>query len=79
MNITQRVMTIAVAIAATSSFAAGSTTAPLTPQQLIDQVKAQQAADTSSPPLFAPVPAPPSSVSSLLPAPRTAAAPADNG
>jgi P-type conjugative transfer protein TrbG len=72
MNITQRFMTIAVAIAASSSFAAVGATSPLTPQQLIDQVKAQQAADTSNPPLFASVPAPPSSGSSVLPATRSA-------
>jgi type IV secretion system protein TrbG len=66
MNITRSVVAITVAGLAGSGFAAGGTAPPLTPQQLIDQVKAQQAADSMSPPLFAPVPAPPSSIPSPL-------------
>ncbi len=55
---------------------AGDAAAPsVTPQQLIDQVRAQQAAAAATgatPPVFAAVPAPPANSSSIMPALRAA-------
>jgi P-type conjugative transfer protein TrbG len=63
-------------VATAVSVAAEASTPSLTPQQLIDQVRAQQAAAdvnaASSPPQLAPVPAPPAGATALAPTMRTA-------
>jgi type IV secretion system protein VirB9 len=66
----------ALLVATAVSVAAEASTPSLTPQQLIDQVRAQQAAAdvnaASSPPQLAPVPAPPAGASAGAPTMRTA-------
>ena len=73
-----RVLTIATAIllmAPAATLCAQATTPQLTPQQLAEAVRAQQAADSkgglANPPLFATVPAPPAA-GTLMPATRAA-------
>jgi type IV secretion system protein TrbG len=66
----------ALLVATAVSVAAEASTPSLTPQQLIDQVRAQQAAAdvnaVSSPPQLAPVPAPPAGATAGAPTMRTA-------
>jgi type IV secretion system protein VirB9 len=59
-------------VAATTTRAGDATSSSVTPQQLIDQVRAEQAAAGTAAPAFAQVPAPPSMPASGLPALRIA-------
>ena len=81
-TLTQKIMNVVTPVAAMillpgMAFTAQGSTASLTPQQLIDQVRAQQAAaaaigGTSPPPQLAFVPAPPAAAPTLTPAMRPA-------